>query len=153
MNLPAAPTISGYTLDSIVFNQVPRRVGNTVSLAAENTLEYIYLKDPVVANITVSYRAGEIVLTPTNEVKFSGNIDEEVRVPLAPDVRGYQFKKATFNGKEILPNASVTLAESNTLIYNYERLRIPAKVTFEYVNESGQTVKPLGVATLIGKDR
>ncbi len=151
VNLPAAPTISGYTLDSIVFNQVPRRVGNTVSLAAENTLEYIYLKDPVVANITVSYRAGEIVLTPTNEVKFSGNIDEEVRVPLAPDVRGYQFKKATFNGKEILPNASVTLAESNTLIYNYERLRIPAKVTFEYVNESGQTVKPLGVATLIGK--
>ncbi len=151
VNLPAAPTISGYTLDSIVFNQVPRRVGNTVSLAAENTLEYIYLKDPVVANITVSYRAGEIVLTPTNEVKFSGNIDEEVRVPLAPDVRGYQFKKATCNGKEILPNASVTLAESNTLIYNYERLRIPAKVTFEYVNESGQTVKPLGVATLIGK--
>ena len=151
VNLPAAPTISGYTLDSIVFNQVPRRVGNTVSLAAENTLEYIYLKDPVVANITVSYRAGEIVLTPTNEVKFSGNIDEEVRVPLAPDVRGYQFKKATFNGKEILPNASVTLAESNTLIYNYERLRIPAKVTFEYVNESGQTVKPLGVATLTGK--
>ncbi len=151
VNLPAAPTISGYTLDSIVFNQVPRRVGNTVSLAAENTLEYIYLKDPVVANITVSYRAGEIVLTPTNEVKFSGNIDEEVRVPLAPDVRGYQFKKATFNGKEILPNASVTLAESNTLIYNYERLRIPANVTFEYVNESGQTVKPLGVATLIGK--
>ena len=62
-----------------------------------------------------------------------------------------RFKKATFNGKEILPNASVTLAESNTLIYNYERLRIPAKVTFEYVNESGQTVKPLGVATLIGK--
>ena len=151
VNLPAAPTISGYTLDSIVFNQVPRRVGNTVSLAAENTLEYIYLKDPVVANITVSYRAGENVLTPTNEVKFSGNIDEEVRVPLAPDVRGYQFKKATFNGKEILPNASVTLAESNTLIYNYERLRIPAKVTFEYVNEAGQTVKPIGAATLIGK--
>ena len=151
VNLPAALTISGYTLDSIVFNQVPRRVGNTVSLAAENTLEYIYLKDPVVANITVSYRAGENVLTPTNEVKFSGNIDEEVRVPLAPDVRGYQFKKATFNGKEILPNASVTLAESNTLIYNYERLRIPAKVTFEYVNEAGQTVKPIGAATLIGK--
>ncbi|WP_445159055.1 mucin-binding protein [Ligilactobacillus murinus] len=150
VSLPVAPTLSGYTLDSIVFNQVPRRVGNTVSLAAENTLEYIYLKDPVVANITVSYRAGENVLTPTNEVKFSGNIDEEVRVPLAPDVRGYQFKKATFNGKEILPNASVTLAESNTLIYNYERSRIPAKVTFEYVNEAGQTVKPLGVATLIG---
>ena len=151
VNLPAAPTISGYTLDSIVFNQVPRRVGNTVSLAAENTLEYIYLKDPVVANITVSYRAGENVLTPTNEVKFSGNIDEEVRVPLAPDVRGYQFEKATFNGKEILPNASVTLAESNTLIYNYKRLRLPANVTFEYVNEAGQAVKPLGVATLTGK--
>lgn len=151
VSLPVAPTLSGYTLDSIVFNQVPRRVGNTVSLAAENTLEYIYLKDPVVANITVSYRAGENVLTPTNEVKFSGNIDEEVRVPLAPDVRGYRFTQATFNGKEILPNASVTLAESNTLIYNYERSRIPANVTFEYVNEAGQTVKPLGVATLIGK--
>ena len=150
VSLPVAPTLSGYTLDSIVFNQVPRRVGNTVSLAAENTLEYIYLKDPVVANITVSYRAGENVLTPTNEVKFSGNIDEEVRVPLAPDVRGYRFTQATFNGKEILPNASVTLAESNTLIYNYERSRIPANVTFEYVNEAGQTVKPLGVATLIG---
>ena len=150
VSLPVAPTLSGYTLDSIVFNQVPRRVGNTVSLVAENTLEYIYLKDPVVANITVSYRAGENVLTPTNEVKFSGNIDEEVRVPLAPDVRGYRFTQATFNGKEILPNASVTLAESNTLIYNYERSRIPANVTFEYVNEAGQTVKPLGVATLIG---
>ena len=150
VTLPAAPTISGYTLDSIVFNQVPRKVGNTVSLAAENTLEYIYLKDPVVANITVSYRAGENVLTPTNEVKFSGNIDEEVRIPLAPDVRGYRFTQATFNGREILPNASVTLAENNTLIYNYERLKIPAKVTFNYVNEAGQTVRPFGVARLSG---
>lgn len=150
VTLPAAPTLLGYTLDSIVFNQVSRKVGNTVSLAAENTLEYIYLKDPVVANITVSYRAGENVLTPTNEVKFSGNIDEEVRVPLAPDVSGYRFTQATFNGKQIAPNTTVTLAENNTLIYNYERLKIPAKVTFNYVNEAGQTVRPFGVARLIG---
>ncbi len=128
LNLPEGPSVTGHTLKEVKFNGVTKAVGDEVSLAETNTVEYIYSKVVKAAQTTVSYKAGTQTLTPANPVNVTGNVGDKVNVPQAPEVSGYHVVGITFNGQNVTSGSEVTLTKQNELVYNYE-----AKLVDEHV--------------------
>nr|WP_275689686.1 MucBP domain-containing protein [Ligilactobacillus murinus] len=116
LNLPEGPSVTGYTLKEVKFNGVTKAVGDEVSLAETNTVEYIYSKVVEAAQTTVSYKAGSQTLTPANPVNVTGNVGDKVNVPQAPEVSGYHVVGITFNGQKVEATNQVTLSKQNELV-------------------------------------
>ncbi|MEY8719422.1 Rib/alpha-like domain-containing protein, partial [Ligilactobacillus murinus] len=128
LNLPEGPSVTGYTLKEVKFNGVTKAVGDEVSLAETNTVEYIYSKVVEATQTTVSYKAGTQTVTPTSPVSVTGNVGDKVSVPQAPEVSGCHVVGITFNGQNVEAGSEVTLTKQNELVYNYE-----AKLVDEHV--------------------
>lgn len=139
VEIPTPPTIKGYTFNFPRFNGQRTSVGSKVTLEKSNELIYFYIADPVPAKVTVAYKSGDTVLTPATPVQLTGNIDDEVSVPSPPTISGYTFNNVLLNGETSSIGATVTLAENNTLVYNYRKDAADAVTEVVYQNVNGES--------------
>lgn len=139
VEIPTPPTIKDYTFNFPRFNGQRTSVGSKVTLEKSNELIYFYIADPVPAKVTVAYKSGDTVLTPATPVQLTGNIDDEVSVPSPPTISGYTFNNVLLNGEASSIGATVTLAENNTLVYNYRKDAANAVTEVVYQNVNGES--------------
>ncbi|MCR1897219.1 KxYKxGKxW signal peptide domain-containing protein, partial [Ligilactobacillus murinus] len=139
VEIPTPPTIKDYTFNFPRFNGQRTSIGSKVTLEKSNELIYFYIADPMPAKVTVAYKSGDTVLTPATPVQLTGNIDDEVSVPSPPTISGYTFNNVLLNGEASSIGATVTLAENNTLVYNYRKDAANAVTEVVYQNVNGES--------------
>ncbi|MBC2120750.1 MucBP domain-containing protein [Listeria marthii] len=121
----SAKEIVGYTLTEIPAN------AQGIFSAEEQTVTYVYSKDPVpAANITVQYVDEEASELAPSEILL-GNIGEEYHSS-AKEISDYTLTKTPANAEGEFS------AEEQMVTYVYSKIPVPAAdITVQYVDEAG----------------